>query len=280
MPKLMFCPFMANCLWSSLKSHWGSSPIKYNWHRNLKREKDHPYSAGANAAAVTIFSFFPGWIFLYVVFIHYLFFFFFGCTYGMYDFLGQGSYLSHSSDPGHSSDNTRSLTHWATRELLYTLSLCLALSSAFSPDMHQHISILLHNIHNLLNSYVIFHGCVTPFPGVGYFKCLSILNISAVSSIKILEFSCRQLSHGHGETGLLLGVKQSSRSLIRLDWCAGFPKYCYHLDNENKPFEIFWRTRYKVWKCPEGDSIKNQLVMKWRFPHMLISKEYSSSCTL
>ena len=32
--------------------------------------------------------------------------------------LGQGSNPSHSNDQSHSSDNARSFTHWATRELL------------------------------------------------------------------------------------------------------------------------------------------------------------------
>ena len=39
---------------------------------------------------------------------------FFGDACGMWKFLGQGSNLSHSSDPNHSSDNTRSLTHQET----------------------------------------------------------------------------------------------------------------------------------------------------------------------
>ena len=41
----------------------------------------------------------------------FFFFFFFGCTGGMWQFLGQGSSLSHSSNPHHSNDNARSLTH-------------------------------------------------------------------------------------------------------------------------------------------------------------------------
>ena len=41
----------------------------------------------------------------------FFFFFFFPCTCGIRKFLGQGSNLSHSSD------NTGSLTHWATGEL-------------------------------------------------------------------------------------------------------------------------------------------------------------------
>ena len=39
------------------------------------------------------------------------------CAQGLWKFLGQGLTLHHSSDQRHSSDNTRSLTCWATREL-------------------------------------------------------------------------------------------------------------------------------------------------------------------
>ena len=44
-------------------------------------------------------------------------FFFFSFWPCMWKFPGQGSNLSHSSDPNHSSDNARSLTHYPTREL-------------------------------------------------------------------------------------------------------------------------------------------------------------------
>ena len=50
----------------------------------------------------------------------YLFFYlfiFFGCTCGIWKFLGQGSNLCHSSDQSCCSDNTRSLTCCAIREL-------------------------------------------------------------------------------------------------------------------------------------------------------------------
>ena len=43
---------------------------------------------------------------------------FFGCSHGMWRFLGQGSNLGHSSSPDPCSDNARSLTHRATRKLL------------------------------------------------------------------------------------------------------------------------------------------------------------------
>ena len=39
------------------------------------------------------------------------FFFFFGCAYGIWKFLGQVLSLQHSSNPSHSSDNVRSLIH-------------------------------------------------------------------------------------------------------------------------------------------------------------------------
>ena len=43
---------------------------------------------------------------------------FFGHAHSMWKFLGQGSILCHSRDLSHNnSDNTGSLTHWATREL-------------------------------------------------------------------------------------------------------------------------------------------------------------------
>ena len=44
-----------------------------------------------------------------------IFFKFFGHTHSMWKFSGQGWNPCHSSDPSHCSDNTRSLTHCATR---------------------------------------------------------------------------------------------------------------------------------------------------------------------
>ena len=43
-----------------------------------------------------------------------------GHTHDMPKFWGQGSNTHHSSDPSHSNGNTRSLTHWATREFLHS----------------------------------------------------------------------------------------------------------------------------------------------------------------
>ena len=50
------------------------------------------------------------------------FFFFGGHAHRRYTFLGQGSNLCHGCDPSHCSDNTRSLTCYATREPLPVLS--------------------------------------------------------------------------------------------------------------------------------------------------------------
>ena len=44
------------------------------------------------------------------------YFFFLVCAGGMRKFLGWGSSPCHSCNQNHSSDNARSLTHWATRE--------------------------------------------------------------------------------------------------------------------------------------------------------------------
>ena len=42
---------------------------------------------------------------------------FFGCAQGMQKFLGQGLNPCHSSDPSYNSDNAKSFSHGATREL-------------------------------------------------------------------------------------------------------------------------------------------------------------------
>uniref|UniRef100_A0A4X1VAI2 Uncharacterized protein n=1 Tax=Sus scrofa TaxID=9823 RepID=A0A4X1VAI2_PIG len=51
--------------------------------------------------------------------------FVFGCTHSMWKFPGQGWNPCHSSVPGRCSDNTRSLTCYITRELLYSSTLNL-----------------------------------------------------------------------------------------------------------------------------------------------------------
>ena len=55
----------------------------------------------------------------YVSLLLLLFLFCLGCIHSMLKFLGQGWKPRYSSNQSHSSDNTRSLTHWATSELLY-----------------------------------------------------------------------------------------------------------------------------------------------------------------
>lgn len=48
---------------------------------------------------------------------------FFGCAWSIQKFPGPGSNPRHCSDPNRSSDNTGSLTHWATKDLPKTLGL-------------------------------------------------------------------------------------------------------------------------------------------------------------
>ena len=59
----------------------------------------------------------------------YLFVYYSGITFSMWKFPDQGWNPGHSSDLSHSSDKTRSLTHWATRELLFWLSFCESVRS-------------------------------------------------------------------------------------------------------------------------------------------------------
>ena len=58
--------------------------------------------------------------------------FVFGHAQGMQKFPGQGSNPCHSSNPSHSSDNPRSLTCYATRELLICLFFMVGCSRWFS----------------------------------------------------------------------------------------------------------------------------------------------------
>ena len=57
--------------------------------------------------------------------------FIFGCTCGMGKFLDQGSNLHQSSEPSHSSNNTGSPTHGATRELLFIFCFCFYYSRRY-----------------------------------------------------------------------------------------------------------------------------------------------------
>ena len=71
-------------------------------------------------------------------FLFFLSFFFF-CLFGMWKFLGQGSNLHHGSNPSCYSDNTRSLTCCATKELqtyifFQQIFICLNLAGEVSPD--------------------------------------------------------------------------------------------------------------------------------------------------
>ena len=78
---------------------------------------DISYKAGLEV--MNSFSFCVSWS-LFLSFICFFFSFFWGGghSHGIWKFLGQGSNLSHSSDPSPCSDNTGSLTCCTTRELL------------------------------------------------------------------------------------------------------------------------------------------------------------------
>ena len=72
----------------------------------------------------------------------FFFFFLWYHAHGIWKFQAQGSNLCHSSNQSHSSDNTRSLSHWATRELhpllrildQWSTNLCLETSKIFLAD--------------------------------------------------------------------------------------------------------------------------------------------------
>ena len=57
------------------------------------------------------------WMDPFGLFLSEVFFFFFGHAHSMWKFQGQGSNPCHSGHLSQSSDTTRSLAHWATREL-------------------------------------------------------------------------------------------------------------------------------------------------------------------
>ena len=85
----------------------------------------------------------------------FLFFFLFGHTCSMRTFLGQGWNLSHSSDQSRSSENARSLTPGATRELpflpvlivfLYIQLLCCFLDTSLHQFYFLHKQDLYHYI--------------------------------------------------------------------------------------------------------------------------------------
>ena len=85
-----------------------------------------------------------------------------GHAYGMWKFPGQGSNLSHSCDPSHSSDNARLLRHWATRELLNKSLLNLILSPVTLPVPRgdQHHEFLCVSVSRYINSYTWGHTYV------------------------------------------------------------------------------------------------------------------------
>ena len=71
------------------------------------------------------------------------FFFFFGCSHGIWKFLGQGSNLSYSCDPHHSCCNARPLTHCAG----------LGIKPVLLPRQCQIPNLLCHNRNSLSQHY-------------------------------------------------------------------------------------------------------------------------------
>ena len=72
---------------------------------------------------------------------------FFGSAYSTQKFLGQGSNPCHSSNLRHSSDNTRSLTIWATRAFQAMFSECFLWSRHRAKIFMWFLSLNLPNIH-------------------------------------------------------------------------------------------------------------------------------------
>lgn len=64
----------------------------------------------------TLQYFLKPYVILLLFFSFLLYFLFFGCTRGVWDFPGPGTNPRHSSDPSRSDDNARSLTCRATAE--------------------------------------------------------------------------------------------------------------------------------------------------------------------
>ena len=63
--------------------------------------------------------------FFFLFFFLFFFFFFFWPLQELTEVLDQGLNLHHSSDPSHSSDSIRCLTHCATREFLFKFFFCM-----------------------------------------------------------------------------------------------------------------------------------------------------------
>ena len=119
--------------------------------------------------------------------------FFFGCTHGTQKFTGQGLNLCHGGDLSHSSDNTGSLTHWTTRELLFfEWIIFLEVTVAFFRDLN---FILFHfwlsekfqcSIFPSLAAFMYsFFECLQPWGGHCIVFCLITISTFSV----YLDFS-------------------------------------------------------------------------------------------
>ena len=97
------------CLWHM--ENLGPTP-----HRSCNQSYNSENATSLARWATTEF------LFMFIYFFTTFVFFFFGCAWGVWKFPGHRLNLCHSSDPSCCSDNTRSLTSWATRELPF---LCL-----------------------------------------------------------------------------------------------------------------------------------------------------------
>ena len=101
-------------------------------------------------------------------------FYCFGHTWGMWRFQGQGLNLSHSSNPSHSSDMTRSLTHWVKPGIELASSWVLVGFVCGMPStsyMHQHLkSVVDSERPSECNDFVVpFRPtCEEPFASICY----------------------------------------------------------------------------------------------------------------
>ena len=89
---------------------------------NICYLKDNAFLLSVTLRQLTLF--YSSYV-LHILIKNFFYFLLFGHIHGMWKFQGQGSNTHQSRDPSHSSDNTRSLTHSATRELLGCFNMLL-----------------------------------------------------------------------------------------------------------------------------------------------------------
>ena len=76
-----------------------------------------------------------------------LLFIFFGCTFSMKKFRGQGLNARHSRDPSHCLDHARSLTRWATGELVGRVFVFCLFRAHGSSQARGHIGAVSAGLH-------------------------------------------------------------------------------------------------------------------------------------